>query len=102
MRIKIFGKNDCSACAATKQKFEFFLKKWNLEDSAEIVFYDLDTVDGLVEGSLLNAMDVPTTVLEKEGKEIARWEKAVPTSSEFKEHFFTADDVNVHSAMDVN
>lgn len=101
MKIKIFGKNDCSACTATKQKFEFFLKKWDLKNSAEIVFYDLDTVDGLVEGSLLNAMDVPTTILEKEGEEVARWEKAVPTSLEFKKHFITINEANLDQVMDV-
>lgn len=90
MKIKIFGKTGCSACTATKEKFEFFLKKWDLENSAEIVFHDLDTVNGLVEGSLQNALDIPTTILEKNGREIARWEKTVPMSSEFKEHFLNS------------
>ncbi len=87
MKVKIFGKKDCNLCKASLKKFQFFLDKWELTERIEINFYDLDTVDGLTEGSLLDALEVPTIILEKEGLEIARWEKRVPRSDEFGEIF---------------
>lgn len=87
MRVKIFGKKDCNLCKASLKKFQFFLDKWELTERIEINFYDLDTVEGLTEGSLLDALEVPTIILEKDGLEIARWEKRVPRSDEFGEIF---------------
>ncbi len=87
MKVKIFGKKDCNLCKASLRKFEFFLDKWELSEKIELTFYDLDTVDGLTEGSLLDALEVPTIILEKDGMEVARWEKRVPRSDEFGEIF---------------
>ncbi len=87
MKIKIFGKKGCGGCEATKSKFETFLSKWGVKD-AEIIFYDMDTIDGLTEASLYNATDIPTTVIEdEEDKEVIRWAGRVPTSQEFKGFF---------------
>jgi len=83
MKVKIFGKKECNLCKASLRKFQFFLDKWELAERVQLVFYDLDTVDGLTEGSLLDALEVPTIVLEKDGVEVARWEKEVPRSDEF-------------------
>jgi len=92
MKVKIFGKKDCNLCKASLKKFQFFLDKWQLAERIGIVFYDLDTVDGLTEGSLLNALEVPTIVLEKDGVEVARWEKKIPKSDEFGKIFVS--DIN--------
>jgi hypothetical protein len=89
MKIKVFGKKDCQACAATKEKFSFFLNKWGLTSKAEMIFYDLETLEGLTEAALMDALEAPTTILEKDGQEIARWEKTVPQSQEFKQYFQT-------------
>jgi glutaredoxin len=89
MKVKIFGKKDCPICKASLRKFEFFLHKWELAERVELAFYDLDTVDGLTEGSLLDALEVPTIVLEDEGVEIARWEKRIPRSDELGEIFIS-------------
>lgn len=85
--INVFGKSGCDACKSTKEKFEVFLSHWDKRDQATIVFYDLDTVEGLTEGSMRGATDVPTTIIEKDGTEVARWEKKVPLSKDFKEYF---------------
>ena len=85
MRVKIFGKKECNLCKASLRKFQFFLDKWELTERITVAFYDLDTVDGLTEGSLLDALEVPTIVLEDDGVEVARWEKRVPRSDEFGE-----------------
>jgi len=87
MKVKIFGKKECNLCKASIRKFQFFLEKWQLTGKVKLAFYDLDTVDGLTEGSLLDALEVPTIIVEKEGLEIARWEKRIPMSEEFQEIF---------------
>lgn len=85
MRIKVFGKQECEACDAIKKKFRFFLDKWGAKHN--LLFFDLDTLDGVTEGALYNALDAPTTIIEENGQEIARWEGRVPESSEFKGFF---------------
>ncbi|MFH1783484.1 MAG: hypothetical protein ABH868_01095 [bacterium] len=90
MKIKVFGKKDCQACAATKEKLSFFLNKWDLADDVPIIFYDLETLEGLTEAAIQDALEAPTTIIEKDNHEIARWEKEVPQSQNFKE-FFTEE-----------
>lgn len=87
IKIKIFGKQTCDACKSVKEKFNFFLNHWNLSTQAEIQYFDLDTVDGLSQGAYFDALEFPTTILEKDGQELARWKKTVPTSQEFKQYF---------------
>jgi len=89
MKVKIFGKRDCNICKASLRKLKFFLDKWELAERIELAFYDLDTVDGLSEGSFLDALEVPTIILEEDGVEIARWEKRIPRSDEFGEIFIS-------------
>jgi hypothetical protein len=87
IKIIIFGKVTCDACKSVKEKFNFFLNHWGLSDKAEIQYIDLDTVDGLSQGAYNDALEFPTTILEKNGQELARWKKTVPTSQEFKQFF---------------
>lgn len=87
MIIKIFGKQNCDACKGTKYKFNIFLEKWGKKDDVEMKFFDLDTVEGLTEGAMLDATDVPTTIIEKDGVEMGRWQGKVPASADFKELF---------------
>ena len=80
--IKVFGKPNCAKCKTTKNKLEFFLPKWNVSNQVKMSFYDMDTVDGLAEGAFYDVDNIPTTVVEKDGKEIKRWELEVPPSKE--------------------
>ena len=84
MKIKIFGKKNCSICEATKKKIEFFINEWGMNDKVNIIFYDLDSVDGLTEGTLIGATDVPTTVVTKGDTEVTRWVQKAPESEELK------------------
>ncbi|MCD5401799.1 thioredoxin family protein [candidate division NPL-UPA2 bacterium] len=86
MEIKIFGKKSCVKCQTTKNKFHFFLKKWNISDKVRANFYDMDTVEGLSEGAFYGVGRVPTTILENEGREKARWTGEVPKSGDFKKY----------------
>lgn len=86
MRIKVFGREDCPKCQTTKNKLKFLLDKWEVNGSAELLFYDMDTVEGLSESALSDVREIPTTIMEKEGKEIFRWEGKVPLSQELERY----------------
>lgn len=87
MRIKIFGKKDCAKCETTKNKFSHFLDKNGYQDRANLRFHDMDTVDGMAEGAYYDVLKVPTVVIEKENRVMARWEGEVPRTEEFKVYF---------------
>ena len=87
IKIKIFGKKDCQACKSVKEKFAFFLSKWTFSKDVNLIFYDLETLEGLTEAATLNALEAPTTIIEKDEQEVARWEKIVPQSQDFKKYF---------------
>ena len=78
--IKVFGKSGCAKCKTTKSKLEFFMPKWNVSNQVKMSFYDMDTVEGLAEGAFYDVDNIPTTLVEKAGKEIKRWELEVPPS----------------------
>ncbi|MEW6685871.1 MAG: hypothetical protein AB1393_06660 [Candidatus Edwardsbacteria bacterium] len=84
MQIKIFGKNTCPVCKQTKDKFEYFLKHWGYEGKIPLHYYNLDTVEGLAEGAYYEVSEIPTIVLEDQEKEITRWTKKPPVSTELK------------------
>jgi len=86
MQVKIFGKKDCAKCRTTKNKIEFFISKWNLKEKLKILFLDLDTVEGLAEGALNDVLRIPTTILERDGNVLVRWDGEVPNSDEFKNY----------------
>jgi len=85
LMVKVFGKQGCELCKNTVHKFQFFLERWGLADGVEVEFLDMGTPEGLAEAMMHDASAVPTTVILNEaGEEQARWEGAVPPSSEFK------------------
>ncbi|MCP4482799.1 MAG: hypothetical protein GY817_08705 [bacterium] len=88
IHIKIFGKHNCDACNSTKQKFKIFLEKWDKTKEVKIDFYDLDTAEGLTEGTMTDATDIPSTIILKDEIEVRRWNGEVPLSKEFKDIFF--------------
>jgi thiol-disulfide isomerase/thioredoxin len=87
MLIKVFGKPGCEFCKTTVKKFETFLALWKINDKAKISFFDMETVDGLAEGAFLGVTKIPTTIIEKDGSVLARWDGKVPLSEEFKPIF---------------
>jgi hypothetical protein len=84
LEIKIFGKLKCSLCESTKKKVEFLLDKWGMKESVNVVFYNMESLAGLTEGAMLNATDIPTTIVTKDNVEVARWVKKVPESEELR------------------
>ena len=84
MHVKIFGKEACAKCKTTKNKIDFFVSKWNLRDRLKVSFLDLDSVEGLTEAAINDVLNIPATILEKDGRVLARWDGEVPNSDEFK------------------
>ena len=42
----------------------------------------MDTVDGLAEGAFNDVRSIPTTIINRDGKNIARWDGVVPPPDE--------------------
>ena len=83
--ISIFGKTGCAKCSTTKHKLSHFLTAWELQEQVSLTFHDLETVDGRAEGAFYDvATALPVVVVEKEGRQVARWDGKVPNSEEVK------------------
>ncbi len=89
MKIKIFGKKNCAKCETTKNKIKFFIAKWEMGHKVDVAFHDMTTVDGMAEGAFHDVLEIPTTIVEKDEKIIARWEGEIPHSDKIKEHLST-------------
>ena len=88
MEVKVFGKPGCEFCKTTVKKFETFFGRWNIDRAqTRLNFFDMETVDGLAEGAFYSVTKIPSTVIEKDGNVLARWDGKVPLSEEFKEFF---------------
>lgn len=79
----VFGKKGCPICKNVHRKIEYF--KNNYLPESKVSYYDMEEVDGLAEGAYRDISEVPTVVLEKNGKELERWEKIPPTYKRLKE-----------------
>ena len=85
VKISIFGKQGCARCDTTKKKVSHFLRKWEFDHKVEMVFHDIDTLDGRAEGAFYDVADeLPLTVIERDGQQVARWEGDVPNSASVK------------------
>jgi thioredoxin-like negative regulator of GroEL len=82
-RISIFGKAECAKCKTTKHKLTH-LVSGEMVHKVELVFHDQDTLDGRAEGAFydVNPNAIPLTVVEREGREVARWDGVVPNSQD--------------------
>jgi len=87
MVVKIFGRDSCDVCKSMLEKFRIFLRQWNIADKVRILYYSIDTVDGLAEAALQDATNVPTIIIERDGQELARWQGRAVESKEFKPYF---------------
>ncbi len=72
-----FGKKKCAACQETQALFSN-LKTVPSTHCLNIAYFDMDSIEGLTEGAFHNVSNVPTTILQKKGHTIKRWDGAVP------------------------
>ena len=89
MKILIFGNKTCPKCTVVKENINRYIKKWKLQDTTKIVYYDIDTVDGLAECAYLDVMGIPTVIVIRDDPmfiiEIKRWTDKIPPLNELKE-----------------
>ena len=82
-RILIFGKAECAKCKTTKHKLDHYvsgLGACEVDHKVELVFHDMETLDGRAEGAFydVNPGRIPLTVMEKDVRQAARWDGEVP------------------------
>lgn len=86
MKIKVFGKRNCAKCETVKNKIGHFLKKNECADKVSVEFQDMDTVEGMAEGAYYDVLKIPTSIFEKGGEIIARWDGEVPLTEDFRKY----------------
>jgi glutaredoxin len=78
--IAVFGKQGCAKCKTTKNKLHHYVSRWNVDHQVQVTFHDLETLDGRAEGAFYDVNQIPLTVVELEGRPVARWDGVVPNS----------------------
>lgn len=79
-KVLIFGKDDCAKCKTTKNKIDHYISKWGLDGRVPVLFFNVDTVDGLSESAFHDVGKIPTTIVEQSDVTVARWEGEIPQS----------------------
>jgi len=83
MKFEVFGKLGCAMCESTKDKLAHLLSK--AEAPAEVLFFDVSSIEGRAEGAFNDVRKIPTTILRADtGAAVARWEGKVPPSPEIQ------------------
>lgn len=80
-KVLVFGKPTCPVCKDAHKKVKYFKKKKDFD--AEILYYDMETIDGLTEGAFNEVSDIPTIIIIDNKQELIRWVKKPPVSKEF-------------------
>ena len=79
--VKVFVKDGCYKCPSAKE-VGMALK----EEGLKVLYYDLDTVEGLAEASSYGVLSTPTMIVEdKEERTLADFRGTVPTPQQVKE-----------------
>jgi hypothetical protein len=85
MIIEIYGKQDCELCESAKKKVSHFLSKWQLSDSVQLVFWDMETERGAAEGDFFDVFEIPAVLLKQDANSVlARWDGQAPPSDELQ------------------
>ena len=90
MEIHVFGKQGCAKCDSTKNKVGHFISKMGIDERVSLTFFDMDTVDGMAEGAFRDVADIPVTIVQDGGTDLARWDGEIPDSETLKTHLATA------------
>ncbi len=79
-KVIIFGKNGCAKCKTTKNKIDHYIAKWGLDGRVSVVFFNVESVDGLSESAFCDVAKIPTTIVAQSDMILARWDGEVPQS----------------------
>ena len=80
MIIKVFGRPGCSACKQMHEKMLHCVEKWRMQDSLRVDYIDMGTPDGLAESAFNDIAQIPTVILEKDGRVLERYDGGVGDS----------------------
>lgn len=85
MIIEIYGKQDCELCKSARKKVVHFLDRWKLNDSVQVVFQDVETIEGAAEGDYFDVFEIPAVLLKRDRDSVvARWDGQAPPSDELR------------------
>ena len=85
MIIEVYGKPDCGLCKSANRKIAHLLQKWSLDGAVQVVFRDMETVEGAAEGDYFDVHQIPTVLLMQDGEHVlARWDGQAPPSDELR------------------
>ena len=80
-KVKVFVKDGCAKCPSAKEVGGLLL-----QEGLEVLYYDIDTVDGLAEATYYGVLSTPTMIVEdSEEKMLADFRGTVPTVEQVKE-----------------
>ena len=78
--VKIFTKSECPKCPVAKE-IGGLLEK----DGLRVLYYDLETPDGLAEAAFYSVLSTPTIIVEDENEKVlAGWRGLIPTVQEIQ------------------
>ncbi len=78
--IKIFIKGECPKCPAAKE-----IGGLLQGDGLPVLYYDLETPDGLAEATFYSVLSTPTILIEdKDEQVVAGWRGSIPTLQEIQ------------------
>jgi len=80
--IFIFGKPGCAKCDSTKDLMRVWLPKWGVE--AAVTFFNTDEPRGRARAAFYDVLEIPTTIVRENEKEVARFSEKVPGTSDLK------------------
>lgn len=83
MEIKLFGTKLCPGCNMAVKRINEVIEGY--DGKVAVNYYDMETVDGLMEGALNEVMKLPTIVLSSRGELVARWNGDVPEADDLRE-----------------
>jgi glutaredoxin len=80
-KVKVFVKDGCVKCPSAKE-----VGRLLLQEGIEVLYYDIDTADGLAEASFYGVLATPTMIVEdNEEKMLADFRGTVPTLQQVKQ-----------------
>jgi hypothetical protein len=84
--IEIYGKQDCPLCESAKKKIAHFLKQWDQAEAVQVVFHDMETIEGAAEGDFFDVFDIPSVLLKRDRDVVVcRWRGGPPPSEELRQ-----------------
>lgn len=83
MKLKIFWQQNCPRCPMAKE-----LGKELEKEGIEVIYYDVNTLEGLTEASFYSIASTPgIIVVDSNDEEIAGWRGDTPSKEEVLSYF---------------